>query len=136
MRSDTGKSSSPAGGPIELPEALNAGDLLVLPSVAEAFGLVLVEAMACGLPVIAADAHGPAQLVAAGTGWLVPADDQDALAETLRAVASDPQERTRRGNRAHQHSRASYGWPLIVARVVDIYDQLAGRLDRQRAARA
>jgi glycosyltransferase involved in cell wall biosynthesis len=119
----------------ELPEALNAADLLVLPSVAEAFGLVLVEAMAGGLPVIAADAHGPAQLVAAGTGWLVPADDQNALAETLLAVASDPQERKRRGNRAHQHSRASYGWPLIVARVVNIYDQLAGRLDTQRAAR-
>jgi glycosyltransferase involved in cell wall biosynthesis len=119
----------------ELPEALNAADLLVLPSVAEAFGLVLVEAMACGLPVIAADAHGPAQLVVQESGWLVPADDQNALAETMLAVASDPQERKRRGNRAHQHSRASYGWPRIVARVVDIYDQLAGRLDTQRAAR-
>jgi glycosyltransferase involved in cell wall biosynthesis len=119
----------------ELPEALNAADLLVLPSVAEAFGLVLVEAMACGLPVIAADAHGPAQLVAAGTGWRVPADDQDALAETLLAVASDPQERKRRGNRAHQHSRTSYGWPLIVGRVVTVYDQLTGRPYKQRAAR-
>ena len=119
----------------ELPEALNAADLLVLPSVAEAFGLVLVEAMACGLPVIAADAHGPAQLVAAGTGWLVPADDQNALAEALVAVASDPQERQRRGNRAHQYSRANYGWPLIVARVLRIYDELAGRLDTQEAAR-
>jgi phosphatidylinositol alpha 1,6-mannosyltransferase len=91
--------------------------------------------MASGLPVIAANAHGPAQLVAAGTGWLVPADDQNALAETLLAVASDPEERERRGTRAHQHSRASYGWPLIVARIVDIYDQLAGRLDTQRVAR-
>jgi glycosyltransferase involved in cell wall biosynthesis len=118
----------------ELPEALNAADLLVLPSVAEAFGLVLVEAMACGLPVIAADAHGPAQLVAGGTGWLVPADDQNALAETLLAASSDPQERKRRGNRAYRHSRASYGWPLVAARVVRIYDQLAGRRDRQRAA--
>jgi glycosyltransferase involved in cell wall biosynthesis len=120
----------------ELPEALNAADVLVLPSVAEAFGLVLVEAMACGLPVIAADAHGPAQLVAPGTGWLVPADDQDALAETLLAVASDPQERKRRGNRAHQHSRISYGWPLIAAATSTIYDQLARRLDTEPAARS
>ena len=114
----------------ELPEALNAADLLVLPSVAEAFGLVLVEAMACGLPVIAADAHGPAQLVAAGTGWLVPADDPTALAETLLVAASDAQERNRRGNRAHQHSRRSYGWPLIAARIVDVYDELAGRVNK------
>jgi glycosyltransferase involved in cell wall biosynthesis len=109
----------------------------VLPSVAEAFGLVLVEAMACGLPVIAADAHGPAQLLAAGSGWLVPADDQDALAEALLLAASDPAERTRRGRRAHQHSRASYGWPLIATRTVDIYAELASRRHgRRRAVRA
>src|SRR6266540_1770240 len=118
----------------ELPEALNAADLLVLPSAAEAFGLVLVEAMACGLPVIATDAHGPAQLVAPGTGWLVAADDEDALAETLLAAASDAEERKRRGNRAYQHSRANYGWPLIAARIVDLYDELTGR-PRQRAGR-
>ncbi len=120
----------------ELPEALNAADLLVLPSVAEAFGLVLVEAMACGLPVIAADAHGPAQLVAAGTGWLVPTDDQDALAKTLLAAASDPEERKRRGNRAHRHSRTNYGWPLIAARIVNLYDEIIGRLDKEQVARA
>jgi glycosyltransferase involved in cell wall biosynthesis len=120
----------------ELPEALNAADLLVLPSVAEAFGLVLVEAMACGLPVIAADAHGPAQLVAAGTGWLVPPDDEDALSEALVVAASDAQERRRRGNRAHDLSRASYGWPLIAARTAALYDELARPVPQQRAARS
>ena len=119
----------------ELPEALNAADLLVLPSIAEAFGLVLVEAMACGLPVIAADAHGPAEIVAPGTGWLVPTDNQDALAEALLAAASNPDERKRRGNRAHQHSRTSYGWPLIAARVANVYDELTGRLDKKPVAR-
>jgi glycosyltransferase involved in cell wall biosynthesis len=119
----------------ELPEALNAADLLVLPSVAEAFGLVLVEAMACGLAVIAADAHGPAEIVAPGTGWLVPADDQQALTDALLAAATDPQERSRRGECAHKRSRARYGWPVIAARIADIYERLAdGR--EQRAARA
>ena len=101
----------------QLSEALNAADLLVLPSVAEAFGLVLVEAMACGLPVLAADAHGPAEIVAPGTGWLVPADDQPALTETLLSAASDPQERRRRGERAHEHARSGYGWPVIAAQI-------------------
>ena len=118
----------------QLPEALNAADLLVLPSVAEAFGLVLVEAMACGLPVLAADAHGPAQIVAPGTGWLVPADDQQALTEALLAAASDPSERRQRGERAYRHSRANYGWPMIAARIADIYDQVSRGLDAQRAA--
>jgi glycosyltransferase involved in cell wall biosynthesis len=116
----------------ELPEALNAADLLVLPSVAEAFGLALVEAMACGLPVIAAEDYGPAQLVAAGSGWLVPPDDEQALTETILAAASDREERERRGNRAYDHARA-YGWPLIAARVVDVYDQVAGSREQRRA---
>ena len=120
----------------QLSEALNAADLLVLPSVAEAFGLVLVEAMACGLPVIATDAHGPAQIVAPGTGWLVPADDPHALTETLLSAASDPQDRRRRGDRAYQHSRSNYGWPVISARIADIYEQIGGGRDAHRAGRA
>jgi glycosyltransferase involved in cell wall biosynthesis len=119
----------------ELPQALNAADLLVLPSVAEAFGLVLVEAMACGLPVIAAAAHGPTQIVAPGTGWLVPADDQHGLSEALVAAASDSQERRQRGERAHQYSRSRYGWPVIAARIAHLYDALTGGLDAQQAAR-
>jgi glycosyltransferase involved in cell wall biosynthesis len=70
-----------------LPHALNAADLLVLPSLGEAFGLVLIEAMACGLPVVACASHGPAAIVADGkTGWLVPPDGVDALADALLAA--------------------------------------------------
>jgi glycosyltransferase involved in cell wall biosynthesis len=108
-----------------LPQALNAADLVVLPSVGDAFGLVLVEAMACGLPVIATDAHGPAQIVAAGTGWLVPPDDEEALADALVTATSNAQERRRRGARAYRHSRADYGWPVITARIAALYAEIA-----------
>ncbi len=108
-----------------LPQALNAADLLVLPSVAEAFGLVLIEAMACGLPVIAADAHGPAEIIAPGTGWLVPPDDEDALAEALLTAATDTNERHARGARAYSHSRASYGWPVIAPAIASLYNELS-----------
>lgn len=72
-----------------LPGAMNAADVFVFPSVAESSGLALVEAMACGLPVVAADTYGSADTVPAGAGWLVPPDDEAALAEALIAAAGD-----------------------------------------------
>ncbi len=107
----------------QLPQAMNAADLLVLPSVAEAFGLVLVEAMACGLPVIAVDAHGPARIVAPETGWLVPPDDETALADALVVAANDRQERRRRGVNALLHVERHYSWRGIAQQVSQVYEQ-------------
>ncbi|MCA1681255.1 MAG: glycosyltransferase, partial [Actinobacteria bacterium] len=89
-----------------------------------AFGLVLIEAMSCGLPVIAAEAHGPAEIIAAGTGWLVPPDDVGALADALVTAASDAEERRRRGARAYRHSHDHYGWPPIATRIAALYAEL------------
>jgi glycosyltransferase involved in cell wall biosynthesis len=129
----------------ELPQALNAADALVLPSVAEAFGLVLVEAMACGLPVIATRAHGPAEIVGdRGSGWLIPPDDEDALVDALLAATTDRRERLARGRRAQADSRR-YDWAAIAPRFASLYEQLlahryeeadpARRRARQRVAR-
>jgi glycosyltransferase involved in cell wall biosynthesis len=93
---------------------------------------VLVEAMSCGLPVLAAEAPGPAEIVAAGTGWLVPPDDEDALAAALFTAASDAEERRRRGARAYRHSHTHYGWPLIVARIAALYAELLAASPRPR----
>ena len=118
-----------------LPQALNAADLLVLPSLGEAFGLVLVEAMACGLPVVAYASHGPAAIVADGkTGWLVPPDGVDALTDALVAAASDREERRVRGERAFVESRR-YGWPVIARRLASLYEELPAAA-QEDAARA
>jgi glycosyltransferase involved in cell wall biosynthesis len=120
----------------QLPQALNAADALVLPSVAEAFGLVLVEAMACGLPVIACRAHGPAAIVADGkTGWLIPPDDEDALVDSLLAAATDQQERRARGRRAQTASRR-YDWAKIAPRFASLYEELLASSPGQQVARA
>ena len=77
--------------------------MIVLPSVREQFGQVLVEGMACGLPAIAVDAYGPAEIVDHGeTGWLVEPDDLYSLANALVEAVNRPEERRRRGASAAQ----------------------------------
>ena len=119
----------------ELPQALNAADALVLPSVAEAFGLVLVEAMACGLPVIACRAYGPAAIVADGkAGWLIRPDDEEALVGALVSAANGEQERQARGRRARTESRR-YGWAGIARRFASLYEELLASSPRQQVVR-
>ncbi len=107
----------------ELPGFLNAVDVVVLPSVREQFGAVLVEGMACGLPVVAVDAYGPAEIVDDGeTGWLVEPDDVDGMARALTEVVADRAERRRRGRAAREIARARYAWPALAHRVADVYE--------------
>jgi glycosyltransferase involved in cell wall biosynthesis len=110
----------------ELPRVLNAADVLVLASEREAFGLVLIEAMACGLPVIATSCGGPSTIVHDGsTGWLVPTEDEHALARALVQAVNDSPERTRRGEAAYHSVRRSYEWSTVAARVAQTYRDVA-----------
>jgi glycosyltransferase involved in cell wall biosynthesis len=107
----------------ELPEFLAASDVVVLPSVREQFGQVLVEAMACGLPAIAVDAWGPADIVEHGeTGWLVEPDDPISLENALVHAVNCPTERRRRGERAAVEARERYSWPALAEDVAAVYD--------------
>jgi glycosyltransferase involved in cell wall biosynthesis len=95
----------------ELPDFLRAGDLLVHAAVREQFGQVLVEAMACGLPVIAVNRGGPASIVDdPRTGWLVEPDDRGALAAAMVAAVNDAVDRHGRGERAREEAVAHYSW--------------------------
>jgi len=119
----------------DLAEGLNAADVLVLPSVHEQFGQVIVEAMACGLPAIAVNAHGPSTIVDDGeTGWLVEPDDEAGMAEALVAAVNDSDERRRRGEAAYSTSRELYSWPALTQAVARVYEDARER--RPPAARA
>jgi glycosyltransferase involved in cell wall biosynthesis len=110
----------------ELASALNASDVVVLPSVHEQFGQVLVEGMACGLPVVAVNAHGPATIVDDGeTGLLVPPDDEDAMADALVRIVNNADERRGMGESAYERSRARYSWPALAKRVARVYDEVS-----------
>ena len=109
----------------DLPRGLNAADVVVLPSVREQFGQVLVEGMACGLPVIAKDAYGPAEIVDHGeTGWLVPPDAEEALADALVDAVNDPGKRARKGQAAYEVARERYAWPALAENVAALYEQV------------
>jgi glycosyltransferase involved in cell wall biosynthesis len=105
----------------ELPAFLRAGDLLVHASVREQFGQVLIEAMACGLPVIAVNRGGPATIVEdPTTGWLVEPDDIEGLTAAIVAAVNDGDERRRRGKRAYDHAVTHYSWKRIGAELGDL----------------
>jgi glycosyltransferase involved in cell wall biosynthesis len=106
----------------ELPGFLNASDVVVLPSVREQFGQVLVEGMACGLPAIAVDAHGPGEIVDDGeTGWLVEPDDLEGLTAALVDAVNRPEERRRRGDQAREVALQRYSWPALAREVAAVY---------------
>jgi glycosyltransferase involved in cell wall biosynthesis len=109
-------------GHAELPTLLAAADVLVLPSVNEQFGQVIVEAMACGLPAIAVDRGGPAEIVEHGeTGWLVEPDDAIGLENALVEAVNRPAERRRRGANAARTAHERYAWPELAERVAALY---------------
>ena len=110
-----------------LPAFLSASDVLALASVREQFGQVLVEAMAIGLPLVAVDRYGPAEIVEPGrTGWLVEPDDRDALAAALVEAVNDPAERARRGAQARAVAFERYAWPALAGLVAETLDAIAG----------
>ena len=105
----------------ELGRALASADLLLNPSITEAFGNVTLEAMACGLPVIAAEATGATNLVRNGlTGTLVDGTDPDQFADALEAYALDPDLRRRQGEAALAIAK-TMDWDSINATVVRAY---------------
>jgi glycosyltransferase involved in cell wall biosynthesis len=112
---------------------LSAADVFALASVREQFGQVLVEAMACGLPLVAVNRFGPGEIVADGeTGWLVEPDDVDGLAAALGEAIGDPVERRRRGNLGQQVAIERYGWTALARRVADVLDAAEATRPRSR----
>lgn len=105
--------------PAEVARLMAESAVVVLPSRAESFGAVLVEALACGTPVVATRCGGPEDIVTDGVGKLVPVGDPEALAEALAAVLAEPARYDPRLLRAH--AVENFDWDPIVERVHDVY---------------
>jgi glycosyltransferase involved in cell wall biosynthesis len=103
-------------------------DLAVHTSVvAEPFGLVVIEPMGFGIPIIAANAGGPTEIVADGVdGYLVDPRDTDALSERIERLLRDDELRARFGAAGFKKVEAQYHARRYTARMTDIYDEILG----------
>jgi glycosyltransferase involved in cell wall biosynthesis len=104
----------------DLDRSYAAADLLVLASRSETYGMVVTEALARGLPVVAADVGGLTEALGHGAdgirpGLLVPPDDAAALAATLRAWLGDPALRRRLHRAARERLQSLSGWPATTS---------------------
>lgn len=102
-------------------------DLFVMPSWDEGFGIVYVEAMARGVPVIACTGQGISPLIeASGGGTLVPTHDFGAIAEAIETYARHPDRLAVAGRCGHAYVTENYTWDHIADRMSKLYEQVAG----------
>ncbi len=100
-------------------------DVAVVPSLSEGMGIVAVEAMALGVPVVASEAGGLVEVLGGGTaGVLVPPGDADALAAALAGLLDDAGERHRVGQAGRERAEAEFSLEVMVARHVEVYRAL------------
>jgi sugar transferase (PEP-CTERM/EpsH1 system associated) len=114
-----------AGERSDVPEVMRAIDVFALPSRAEGISNTILEAMASGLPVVATDVGGNAELVVTGqTGALVPAENPDAMAQALLRYTSDAALRQEHGASGRQRVEQSFSIDNMVTRYTQLYESL------------
>ena len=114
----------------DLARALASADLFLNPSITEAFGNVTLEAMACGLPVVAAESTGATNLVRDKvTGTLVDGTDADEFADALEAYARDPDLRRRHGEAGLAIAK-TMDWDTINSTVIRAYKHAIDKRER------
>ncbi|TVO62893.1 TIGR03088 family PEP-CTERM/XrtA system glycosyltransferase [Denitromonas ohlonensis] len=124
-----------AGARDDVPRLLQGMDVFVLPSKAEGISNTLLEAMASGLPVIATDVGGNAELVVANeTGELVPPEDPAAMAQAMQGLFRDPERRLAQRLAARRRVEAEFSLTAMVDRYMAVYDTMLARAGRSPAA--
>jgi D-inositol-3-phosphate glycosyltransferase len=106
-----------------------AADVCAVPSLTESFGLVALEAMACGTPVVGTRVGGLQTLIVDGeSGLLVPAGDYQALAEAIAQVLSDPRLRMHLAHGARERAE-HYSWRMVADRIEELYTSILTKVE-------
>jgi len=108
----------------KLPYYYSAAEVVVMPSHYESFGMVALEAMACGTPVIASEVGGLAYLVRDGeTGFTIPAEEPEMLCEKLSWLLNDEALHQKMSGQAAEYAQ-DYAWEKIAKQIVEVYEEL------------
>jgi len=111
----------------ELVALLNSADALVVPSIYEPFGIVALEGMAAGVPVVASDVGGLAEIVEhEHTGILAYSRSPESIAWAVGRVLSDPDHSKEMAQNAQQMVQKTYSWEAIAIRTTKIYKEVVG----------
>lgn len=110
-----------------LADYYNAADIFVLPSRYEPFGIVMLEAMASGVPVVATNNGGPATVIEHGVdGYVGNPSDSSAFAAFIARLLADDEARARFGERAHRKVIADYSWDAVASKFSAAYQRPTG----------
>ncbi|QAU36061.1 glycosyltransferase family 1 protein [Janthinobacterium sp. 17J80-10] len=112
-----------------LAQLISSCDVLLHPGDCETFGLVILEAMACGLPIVGTSAGGVGELVSEQTGILVPPNSAASLSEGIEAVFRT--DLVQMGNNARQIATSQYAWDRIVPQLLRLYAGLLATNQRE-----
>ena len=112
--------------PERVKDEMQSCSVFVLPSRSESFGVVLVEALACGRPVVATACGGPSDIVRPEDGILVPCESPQALGEAIADVLSRPSEFP--PARLHESACSRFGAAPVAHQLVSLYDSITGRV--------
>ena len=121
----------------ELPSVYNSHDLFVFPSLSDTFGMVVLEAQACGIPSLVSDVGGPKEIVVhAETGYVLPSDSVDAWVDQLSALLIDLESGGALyhalASAARQRVEQRFSWDSILQEMTRPDDTLLPRLTRHR----
>jgi glycosyltransferase involved in cell wall biosynthesis len=109
----------------DIPQLLALSDVMVLPSFNEPFGIVIVEAMIAGKPVVVCDSGGPPEIVLDGvTGLIVPTRKVGPLADALVELLSDPERSREMGEQGRRRALEHFDSRASVRRIEGLYDEI------------
>ncbi len=109
----------------EVMELLSLGDLFLLPSEKESFGLAALEAMACGTPVVSSDAGGLPEVVQNGiTGYTCPVGAVDCMIEKSLSILTDPDKHQKMALAGQERARNEFGAEKIIPQYTALYEKL------------